>query len=430
MNEMTVYQERTDDFLAPVVQVQRALVAYQSKKDFIDQVLKKDVDFGEIPGTNKPTLLKPGAEKMVNLFGLSPVFEDVKVIEDWTGTEYGEPFFYYRQRCKLHRSGRFVGSAEGSCNSWEKKYRYRWVAEADIPEGMDKSKLATRGGRASEFDFALDKAETTGQYGKPAEYWKRFKDAIAAGTATRTTRKTRSGKSMDAWEIDTTLYQVPNSEIAELVNTVLKMSQKRALIAAVLIVTGVSEFFTQDIEDYVDAVFVDASANPAIHNPVILTTPKAADLGATVAMPEEPPFPDLDKQFGAQPEVESTPAPAQTDKLPPLRCQPETLKARLALTASTTKDRSTPEKKGLVAAVLESCLSHTTDPKASRKQLMVYLIGKDSLKDATDAEIMALYKWLSPSKNEVSGEWIADAMAAREAVAAFNAAQPDQQSLL
>ena len=54
-----------------------------------------------------------------------------------------------------------------------------------------------------------------------------------------------------AWEIDvdTTLYRIPNPDAADVVNTIQKMAQKRALVAATLIATSASEFFTQDVED-------------------------------------------------------------------------------------------------------------------------------------------------------------------------------------
>ena len=121
-----------------------------------------------------------------------------------------------------------------------------------IREDLDRTRLLKRGGRRTlcEFEFAIDRAETTGVYGKPAEYWQKFKEAITAGTARQVERDTRQGES-PAWEIDvdTTLYRIPNPDIADLVNTIQKMAQKRALVAATLIATSASEFFTQDVED-------------------------------------------------------------------------------------------------------------------------------------------------------------------------------------
>jgi hypothetical protein len=219
--------------------------------EFTRRIMVRDQDFGEIPGTNKPTLLKPGAEKLCNFFGLEPEFTPVVEDIDWTGAQHGgEVFCYARYRCRLLREGRVVGVGEGSCNSWEAKYRYRWVEQ--VPEHIDRTRLPKREVRRTlcEFDFAIERAETSGQYGKPAEHWQRFRDAIRSGTARSVEKFTRRGKSV-AWEIDvdTALYRIPNPDVADAVNTVQKMAQKRALVAATLIATSASEFFTQDLED-------------------------------------------------------------------------------------------------------------------------------------------------------------------------------------
>src|ERR1039458_4154129 len=66
------------------------------------------------------------------------------------------------------------------------------------------------------------------------------------------------------WEIDvdTALYRIPNPDGADVVNTIQKMAQKRALVAATLIATSASEFFTQDVEDaYLSNV--DTGSHPA-----------------------------------------------------------------------------------------------------------------------------------------------------------------------
>lgn len=265
-----------NNFLAPATGLDIIRATYQAKKEFIEAVLKEGVDYGTIPGSAKPALLKPGAEKMTSFFGLSPVFEDAQTVEDWSGADHnGEQFFYYRQRCKLYSGSRLIASADGSCNSWEKKYRYRWVGEAEVPAHLDKSKLKQRGGRISEFTFSIDKAETTGKYAKPASYWKQFKDAIANGTATKIQKTTASGKTFDAWEIGSSLYCIPNDEVSDIVNTILKMAQKRALVAATLIATNVSDYFTQDIEDYADPSTVDAVFYDATPAPVTVTQPPA-----------------------------------------------------------------------------------------------------------------------------------------------------------
>jgi hypothetical protein len=181
-------------------------------------------------------------------------------VEDWTGAAHGgEQFFFYRYRCRLFRHGMAVGEGYGSCNSFEARYRWRWVREDEVPPHLDKETLVARRGMLTEFAFAVDKAETSGQYGKPLEHWERFRAAIANGTARLIQKQTRSGKQMDAWEIDATAYRAPNEDIASQVNTIDKIAQKRALIAAVLIAANASEFFTQDLEDLsgVDITLVD-----------------------------------------------------------------------------------------------------------------------------------------------------------------------------
>jgi hypothetical protein len=67
---------------------------------------------------------------------------------------------------------------------------------------------------------------------------------------------------MDA---DTTLYRIPNPDVADLVNTIQKMAQKRALVAATLIATSASEFFTQDVEDTSGDSFGITDENGPLH---------------------------------------------------------------------------------------------------------------------------------------------------------------------
>ncbi|HEV3332005.1 MAG TPA: hypothetical protein VG096_13530 [Bryobacteraceae bacterium] len=242
-----------DSVFLPAMSMDVAIARRSAIVEFTRRIMVKDQDFGEIPGTHKPTLLKPGAEKLCNFFGLEPEFTPIVEDVDWTGAQHvGEVFCYARYRCRLLREGRIVGAGEGSCNSWEAKYRYRWVAEEQVPEHLDRTQLLRREVRRTlcEFDFAIERAEATGTYGKPAEHWQRFREAIRAGTARSVEKPTRRGKSV-AWEIDldSALYRVLNPDVADVVNTIQKMAQKRALVAATLIATSASEFFTQDVED-------------------------------------------------------------------------------------------------------------------------------------------------------------------------------------
>lgn len=250
--QQAIIQTSGREFL-PAMTMDLAVQRRSMVVEFTKQIMVDGQDFGTIPGTNKPSLLKPGAEKLCNFFGLEPEFIDVEKSLDWTGEDHGgEPFIYYHYRCRLMKHDRCFGAGEGSCNSWESKYRYRWVSEDSPLLAPYRDKLDTlpkRGGTITEPAFAIEKGETSGRYGKPAEHWQRFRDAIAAGTARKVTRKTKAGKNMDAWEIGGEEYRIPNPDIADIANTVMKMGQKRALVAATLIATSASEFFTQDVED-------------------------------------------------------------------------------------------------------------------------------------------------------------------------------------
>src|SRR5512139_426489 len=80
----------------PVASVARR---YQQMAAFATEVMRPDVDFGRIPGVDKPTLLKPGAEKLTVLFGLEARFNLVDREERWADNP---PFFFYRYECVLY----------------------------------------------------------------------------------------------------------------------------------------------------------------------------------------------------------------------------------------------------------------------------------------------------------------------------------------
>ena len=155
-------------------------------------------DYGIIPGTQKPTLLKPGAEKIVKLLGLADQYEILNEAEDWD-----KPFFRYLIRCSLVHvaSGAIVSQGLGECNSMEAKYRWRWVSERDLPLGTDKSQFLSQ------------------------------------------ERRSQSGGGH--WKV----YRLANDDIYSQVNTILKMAKKRALVDAALSAGRLSNIFTQDIED-------------------------------------------------------------------------------------------------------------------------------------------------------------------------------------
>lgn len=83
----------------------------------IQNTLKSGHDFGVIPGTSKPTLLKPGAEKIAMMMGLRTEFEIVDSTRDWN-----QGFFQYQVRCKLYKEDMLITEGLGACNTRERKY--------------------------------------------------------------------------------------------------------------------------------------------------------------------------------------------------------------------------------------------------------------------------------------------------------------------
>ena len=49
----------------PAMSIESAVERYNAVTEFVSRVLRKDVNYGVIPGTEKRTLLKPGAEKLM-----------------------------------------------------------------------------------------------------------------------------------------------------------------------------------------------------------------------------------------------------------------------------------------------------------------------------------------------------------------------------
>jgi hypothetical protein len=205
----------------PVLDLAAAVRRHNFMTEVARNLMVSGVDYGVIPGTTKPTLLKPGAERLCTLFGLSPELHQVAAIEDWNGTGegHGEPLFYYHYRVRLIKNGILLGEGDGSCSSRESKFRWR-ALERRCPKC---GKSAIIRGREEYGGGWLCFAKKGGCGAK----FKAGEAAIEAQPAERT----------------------PNPDIADSVNTIQKMAHKRALVAAVLIATNASEFYSQDLED-------------------------------------------------------------------------------------------------------------------------------------------------------------------------------------
>jgi len=141
-------------------------------------ILEPEIDWGLHPGTDSMALKDSGGSKIANGFNCYPEHTVLHL------TENDELISYLIQAKLIHRgSGAVVGSGVGSCSTMEAKYAYRWVRD---PE-----------------EYGFDKK----------------------------TLKYNSQKKK---------YRIPNPEIEDLGNTILKMASKRAEIDAAQSLPGVS----------------------------------------------------------------------------------------------------------------------------------------------------------------------------------------------
>jgi len=217
MSEMTVVDKRIADYVPSfAIQLSEAAERLAQFKEFISGQMKEHEDYGVIPGTQKPTLLKPGAEKLCNIFGFAAHFQEVRVVEDWD-----KGFFYFSYRCDLinKRTSLVESECIASTNSLEEKYRWRYK-KRECPT-------------CSEPTIIKGKEE----YGGGWLCWK--KDGGCGA-------KFQDGdEQIEGQQVG----KIENPDPYTLVNTLQKMAQKRALIGAVLIATRASGIFTQDIEE-------------------------------------------------------------------------------------------------------------------------------------------------------------------------------------
>lgn len=215
--ELAVYENERkvvnfEDFAMSAEAVKRQVALIQ---DVMASVMKNGEHYGTIPGCGpKPTLLKPGAEKLSTTFRLAPSYE-IRRNDIQNGHRE------YELICTLTHiiSGQVVGQGVGACSTMETKYRYR-KAEQKCPkcgkETIIKGKKEYGGGWLC--------------FGKKGGCGVKFKDGDPA----------IENQSM---------VRIEHDNPADYYNTVLKMAKKRAHVDAVLTATAASDIFTQDVED-------------------------------------------------------------------------------------------------------------------------------------------------------------------------------------
>jgi hypothetical protein len=210
--------ERVETGAMQEYSVEDVVAQVQKIQSIMGKVMQDGEHYGKIPGCGpKPTLLKPGAEKLGFTFRLAPRFYGEEQPRD-----LGHGHREYVIRCELYHipSGAFVGSGVGSCSTMESKYRYR-----------------------------SGPTESTGRP-VPGEYWNARKtDPEKAqnllGGKGFIAHKNEEGK----WEVFVKGEKMENPDPADNYNTVLKMAKKRAHVDAILTATAASDIFTQDVED-------------------------------------------------------------------------------------------------------------------------------------------------------------------------------------
>lgn len=185
-------------------------IRVQQLDEFYRGVMQKGTDYDVIPGTPKPTLLQPGAQMLDAVFGLAPIFEEI----EGTVRDYEGGFFAYEIRCKLlsKATGETVAEGLGSCNNKEGRYRWR-DAKPTCPECGYELRVS-----------------------RNAPEWYCWRQKGGCGATYPLDQIEAGGK-------------VENDDPYTLANTILKMAQKRAHVAATLNATGASRIFTQDVED-------------------------------------------------------------------------------------------------------------------------------------------------------------------------------------
>lgn len=215
--------------LAPTVgefSVAQVIARKRTIQEVMKAVMKEGPagHYGLIPGCgDKPSLFKPGAETLAFTFQLAPMFTVERI-------DLPRGHREYIVTCTLthYPTGRVIVQAGGSCSTMESKYRYR----------------------------NDDKYEVTGQRipadakDRKAEYRKQGFGMKKVDGAWEWVKYTGSGEKTE------------NPDPADSFNTCLKMATKRALVAAVLIGTGASDFFTQDVEDLADAAAREEAKSP------------------------------------------------------------------------------------------------------------------------------------------------------------------------
>ena len=217
-----------EQVLGQVALIQRIMTA----------AMKEGEHYGRIPGCgDRPTLLKPGAEKLCLLFRLAPAYE-----VDERQLERGHREYRVQVTLTSIATQATIGQGVGSCSTMENKYRFR-------------------AGAAEVTDRAV-----------PRVYWEVRQEDPAKAQELIGGKGFSTRKVDGMWMIARGGEKIETDNPADGYNTVLKMAKKRALVDAILTATAASDIFTQDLEDISASL---ATMKPAVQvsSPVAAATP-------------------------------------------------------------------------------------------------------------------------------------------------------------
>jgi hypothetical protein len=193
-------------------------------QQYVQDAMVKDHHYYSFKDGDKPALTQEGAHAIASLqktfFGPPELHET-----------YHEGNDHYSVRARIdvfNQQGQRIATGDGMCSTRESKYAYRWYWGNELPAGIDKGKLKTKGNQSNP------------------------------------------------------QYQLPNQDLPDAYNTVLKMAVKRAKVAAVRQLPLVSELFVADDVDSDEPAPKaksqpkQQSQKPAAQSPAVPTSVKKA----------------------------------------------------------------------------------------------------------------------------------------------------------
>lgn len=199
--------------LRPIAKPQEAIEIHKEVVQFVQQALEPGKDIGVIPGTDdKMNLLLPGAQRLCGGFGLRPEFEAMdKEVDHSRETPYEIP-------------------------KWIKRNKPSNAVVDDMKaKGIGRNKNTGNGWVWQEKEIEVGKSQGLYRYVIRCRLFAPDGREVGQGVGSCSSLESKYIRTPRDFE-----------------NTILKMAKKRAFVDATLTTLGLSDRFTQDIEDIQD----------------------------------------------------------------------------------------------------------------------------------------------------------------------------------